>query len=304
MSKARLQRGGELALAGRVLDQLHRSGPHDVAEVGLRLRTERQHDCGHRTRRPQAGQPGHAGMAVEDRAGDEDVERSLVPHLVLDVDDVGARDHLVARAERGLDGPAQCRRAADDENPSGDRHGAPSSGRCRCTGRRPATGRPAAAGPRRSTRSGSGTGASWPDPAAARGGSSRTQEHSGRRGCAEPRHSSRRCPWCSPASARLRDVEHLDVGHRQLGARRLDCGRRRVHTSSAREVRDVGVDVDVRPRLQVAGEVLGPADVDGHGVHVLGMEIAAVLAVSSVELRPGPSGPAPSGPRRSRPPSM
>ena len=51
----------------------------------------------------------HAGMAVEDRPGDEDVERPLVAHFVLDVDDIGAGDDLVPRAERGLDGPAERR---------------------------------------------------------------------------------------------------------------------------------------------------------------------------------------------------
>ena len=74
-------------------------------------------------RRPEAGQPGHAGVTVEDWSCDEDVERSLVTHLVFDVDDVGAGDDLVPRTERGLDGPAERRRSADDENPAGD-HGA------------------------------------------------------------------------------------------------------------------------------------------------------------------------------------
>ena len=123
MSKARFSAARELALAGRVLDQLHRTGAHDVAQVGLGLRAERQDDGRHGRGGPQAGQPGHAGVAVEDRPGDEHVERSLLTHLVDHVDDVGAGDDLVARAERGLDGPAERRRAADDENPAGD-HGA------------------------------------------------------------------------------------------------------------------------------------------------------------------------------------
>ena len=69
------------------------------------------------------GQAGHAGMAVEDGPRDQHVERALLAHLVDHVDDVGAGDDLVARAERGLDGPAERRRAADDEDPAGDHAG-------------------------------------------------------------------------------------------------------------------------------------------------------------------------------------
>ena len=68
-------------------------------------------------------QAGHAGVAVEDGSGDEHVERALLPHLLDHVADVGAGDDLVARTERGLDGPAQRRRTADDEDPATD-HGA------------------------------------------------------------------------------------------------------------------------------------------------------------------------------------
>ena len=72
---------------------------------------------------PAAGQAGHAGVAVEDGAGDQDVKGALLADLLDHVDHIGAGDHLVARAERGLDGPAERRGAADDENPAGD-HGA------------------------------------------------------------------------------------------------------------------------------------------------------------------------------------
>ena len=86
MSKARFSAAGELALAGRVLDELDGARPDDVAQVGLGLGPEGQHDGGHGSGRPQAGQPGHAGVAVEDRSGHEHVEGALLAHLVHDVD--------------------------------------------------------------------------------------------------------------------------------------------------------------------------------------------------------------------------
>src|SRR5208282_1309806 len=98
--------------------------PHDVAQAGLWLRAEGQHDRRDGGGGPQVGQPGHPRMAVEHGPRHQHVEGALLVDLVGDVDDVGTRDDLVPRAERRLDGPAQCGRAADDENSPGD-HGAP-----------------------------------------------------------------------------------------------------------------------------------------------------------------------------------
>ena len=53
--------------------------------VGLGLRSEGQHDGRHRSRCSQRGQPGHAGMAVEDRSGDEHAKGAQFLHLVDDV---------------------------------------------------------------------------------------------------------------------------------------------------------------------------------------------------------------------------
>ena len=117
-----LQRVGELALARRVLDQLHRAGPDDVAQAHLGLGAEGQDHRRDGGSGAQAGEARHAGMAVEHGARDEDVEGTLLAHLVGDVDDVGARDDLVPRAERGLNGPAQGGRTADNQDPTGD-HG-------------------------------------------------------------------------------------------------------------------------------------------------------------------------------------
>ena len=47
MSKARFRAVESWRLLGRVLDQLHRTGAHDVAQVRLGLRPERQDDGGH-----------------------------------------------------------------------------------------------------------------------------------------------------------------------------------------------------------------------------------------------------------------
>ncbi len=123
MSKARLRRGGELALAGRILHQIDRAGPNDVAEGGPRLGSERQHDGRHRSSCTQRTQTGHTGMAVENRSRDEHVKRAQLLDLGGNVADVGAGHDLVAGAERRLNGPTECGRPADDENPTAG-HGA------------------------------------------------------------------------------------------------------------------------------------------------------------------------------------
>ena len=91
--------------------------------LALGLWSKGQHDGGNRSGRPQSGQPGHAGVTVEDGTGNEHIERALLLNLVDDIDHIGAGHDLVPGAERSLDGPAERRRAADDENPAAD-HGA------------------------------------------------------------------------------------------------------------------------------------------------------------------------------------
>ena len=73
------------------------------------------------------------------------------------------------------------------------------------------------------------------------------------------------------------DVEHLDVRHGQLGAREWQ---RRGGAAVRRRLRDVGVDVDPAPGLQVAGQALGAADCTVTALSPVGTEMDDVLAVS------------------------
>ena len=118
-----LERSSELALAGRVLHQINGAGPHNVTQSGPRLGSERQHHGRNGSCCPQCGQAGHAGMAVEDRSGDEHVKGTELLDLAGNITHVGAGHDFVARTERGLNGPAEGGRAADDENPAAH-HGA------------------------------------------------------------------------------------------------------------------------------------------------------------------------------------
>ena len=158
-----------------------------------------------------------------------------------DVGHVGAGDDLVARTERGLDGPAQCRRPTDDENAASD-HGADlRSGRCRCTAATAADWCPSGSGRPTASRSGRGTASVLACPAlTAR--SSVSED-----GMVRPDDDG----WLAYDGAVLSTSSTWMFA---MASSVHGSGRVEVSRAPGRHLGDVRVDVDAASWLQVAGQ--------------------------------------------------